>query len=80
MNNTAVTLVRTAFKRNIVTYTDIPEWAGIYGSAAAVYPGAVLWLQVCPRRIAINPNDEPYSVDDKHCEIFAATRDAHLQV
>jgi hypothetical protein len=64
MNNTAVTLVRTAFKRNIVTYTDIPEWAGIYGSAAAVYPGADLWLQVCiPNELrptlTINPIDEP---------------------
>lgn len=45
-NNTVGTMLRTSFRRNIVPWTDIPEWAGIYGSVAAVYPGGSLWLQV----------------------------------
>lgn len=50
LNNTVATLLRTSFRRNIVPFTNIPEWAGIFGSAAAVYSGAMLWLQVRMQR------------------------------
>lgn len=46
-NNTVATIVRSSFRRNIVPYTENLAWVGIFGSAAAVYAGAALWLQVC---------------------------------